>query len=46
VAKYNIEVDELRTVQDAKNKRCNAKVQELVDLQKSDYKRHGAELSI
>jgi hypothetical protein len=30
--KYDIEVDELRVAQDAENKKCDAKVQELVDL--------------
>jgi hypothetical protein len=46
VAKYDTEVDELRTAQDAKNEKRNAKVQELIDLWESDYDKYNAELGV
>jgi hypothetical protein len=42
-AKYDSEVDELRTVQDAKNKKRDAKVKNLMDIWESDYDKHSAE---
>jgi hypothetical protein len=42
--KYDAEVEELRVAQDAKNEKRNTKVQELIDLQESEYEKYDAEL--
>jgi hypothetical protein len=45
-AKYDAEVDELRTTQDVENEKHDAKVQELIDLRESDYNKYDAEVGV
>jgi hypothetical protein len=39
-------VDEVRTVIDVENEKCDAKVQELIDLRESNYDKYDAKLGI
>jgi hypothetical protein len=46
MAKHDIEVDELRMVQNVKNEKRDAKVQELMDHRESDFEKYDAELGV
>jgi hypothetical protein len=44
--KYDTEVEKLHAAQDTENKKCDAKVEDLVDLRQCDYEKYDAKLGI